>query len=174
MDFARVDFGQRARQKVGLLLVVALQHHTVARNDQGFKNLDQACGWDDATIGDGLDQINPALLLFLTSVPDGGLFTCLAHVDSFVFVQQKECRFSHARVQSSYARVRYAKRNVLFLSDEVLRGRRVAARSGLPSPPCQHGRSTRAPGYWDRARGHAGKTSQSSGASGSALAAESV
>jgi len=132
MDFAWVDFGQRARQEVRLLLVIALQHHTVARNDQGFKNLDQTCGWDDATIGDRLDQINPALLFFLTSVPDGGLFTCLTHVYSFVFVQQKECRFSHERVQSSNARLRYAKRNVFILSEDDLRRRASALRQVSP------------------------------------------
>jgi hypothetical protein len=33
----RIGLGQRARQEIGLLLVVAFQHHAVARRGDGFE-----------------------------------------------------------------------------------------------------------------------------------------
>jgi len=59
----RVGLGQRTREKVGLLLVVALEHHAVAGGDQQFEGFDDPLGGQHHTVGQVTDAVQAALLL---------------------------------------------------------------------------------------------------------------
>jgi len=53
VHLARVDLRQRARQEIGLLLVVAFEDDAVAGRDQGFQKGDDVARRDDTAVGDG-------------------------------------------------------------------------------------------------------------------------
>ncbi len=60
VDFLRIGFRQHAGEEIGLLLVVAFQHHPVAGGDQVFQYADQLVSGDDFAGDVGLGQ--PPLL----------------------------------------------------------------------------------------------------------------
>ena len=68
VDFLRIDFRQHAGEKIGLLLVVAFQHHPVAGGEQVFQYADQLVSGDDFARDVGLGQ--PPLLFRPATVPD--------------------------------------------------------------------------------------------------------
>ena len=64
-----IGIGQRARQKVRLLLVVAFQHHAVARRGHGFEEGHDVAGGNDLACGDARPQGLPAALFCAARVP---------------------------------------------------------------------------------------------------------
>ncbi|MNI63604.1 hypothetical protein D3C73_1189870 [compost metagenome] len=58
-----VGLGQRTGEEVGLLLVVAFEHHPVPWGDQQLQCLDDALGWQHHTVGQVTDPLQAALLL---------------------------------------------------------------------------------------------------------------
>ncbi len=69
VHLGRVHLGQRAREEVGLLLVVALQHHAVARRGDGFEEWDDVGGGHDTATGKGGAACHAAALFGAAGVP---------------------------------------------------------------------------------------------------------
>src|SRR5579862_4085652 len=63
-----IHLRERARQEVGLLLVIALECHTLARPYQRLEHRDDRCRIDDLTAPMGRD---PGKLLVLGRAPSG-------------------------------------------------------------------------------------------------------
>ncbi|MNZ25712.1 hypothetical protein D3C78_428820 [compost metagenome] len=58
----RVDLGQRTREEVGLLLVVAFEHYPVAGSQQQFQGFDDTLGGQHHAVGEVADPVKAALL----------------------------------------------------------------------------------------------------------------
>ena len=88
VERGRVGLGQGAREEVGLLLVVALQHHAVAGEDQGFKGLDDLVTGQHRPVCVFLDQPEPPLLLVAPPRPArvGGDGCCHGRSTGFAVV----------------------------------------------------------------------------------------
>ncbi|KAF1053879.1 MAG: hypothetical protein GAK43_01201 [Stenotrophomonas maltophilia] len=71
VDLLRIETGQRAREEVGLLLVVAFEHHAVTRLQQRLQGLDDALGGQDHAIGEVADTLQAALLVAAPACPLG-------------------------------------------------------------------------------------------------------
>ncbi len=78
----RVDLGQRTREEVGLLLVVAFQHHAVAGGQQQFQCFDDTLAGQHRTVGKVPDLIEAALLFGTPSRPLRRWILCCCHGDS--------------------------------------------------------------------------------------------
>ena len=81
VQLGRVGLGQRARKEIRLLLVVALQHHTVAGMDQRFQRGDDFVAGQHRAIGEPAHLVEPALLFVTPPRPArvGGNCCCHAH-----------------------------------------------------------------------------------------------
>ncbi|MNY66430.1 hypothetical protein D3C86_2038560 [compost metagenome] len=66
----RIHFGQRAGQKIGLLLVVAFQNDFVARRNQFFQHGDKIVGWQNLALH--RDRSQAARFFSASRVPDTG------------------------------------------------------------------------------------------------------
>ena len=69
VNLVRIDLGERARQEVGLLLVVAFERDAVAGLDQGFERIDDAVGWQDAVFEPGRNGREATVLLVAARGP---------------------------------------------------------------------------------------------------------
>ena len=68
VDFLRIDLGEHAGEEISLFLVVAFQHHPIARGEQIFQYADQLVSGDDFA-GD-LRFGQPPLFFRPATVPD--------------------------------------------------------------------------------------------------------
>ncbi|MNL07405.1 hypothetical protein D3C87_1280780 [compost metagenome] len=68
----RVYLGQRTGQEVRLLLVVAFEHHAVARGGHGFEEGDDVVGGNHLAIGQPGAKALAAALLSAAGVPLAG------------------------------------------------------------------------------------------------------
>ena len=89
VELFRVGLGQRTRKEIRLLLVVALQHHTVAGMDQRFERGDDLVGGQHHTVGQPAHLVETALLLVAPPRPArvGGNCCCHAHSTGFAVVE---------------------------------------------------------------------------------------
>ena len=69
MQARRIGLGQRPRQEIGLLLVVAFQHHAVAGGGNGFEESHDVAGGHHLARGDLRAQVLAAPLLGAARVP---------------------------------------------------------------------------------------------------------
>jgi len=78
VELGRVGLGQGAREEVGLLLVVAFQHHAVAGEDQRLKRFDDPVAGQHRPVCDFFDLPKPPLLLVAPPRPArvGGYCCC--------------------------------------------------------------------------------------------------
>ena len=64
-----VGFGERTGEKIGLLLVVALQTHPVAWPDDGFHEPGRVFQSNDFAFGEALPGLKPFFAISLLRVP---------------------------------------------------------------------------------------------------------
>ncbi|MNP31014.1 hypothetical protein D3C76_1241170 [compost metagenome] len=83
VQLAGIGLGQGTGEKIRLLLVVAFEHHAVARHDQGFEGRDDFVGRQHHAIGQRPDAVEAALLPAAATRPTGLRGHCCCHARSW-------------------------------------------------------------------------------------------
>jgi len=69
VELGRVGLDERARQEIGLLLVVAFERDAVAGLDDGFERRDDVAAFQDLSVGIGGYGLQPFQLVVATGGP---------------------------------------------------------------------------------------------------------